>query len=240
MKRLSLFILVFSLLSAVFFLLLILFRTPFLLYPLMSYQDALDLLTPLVLIPLYWLLFTSSTSGKSDLADEVAFMALAAVWVLGHGMHLSANSINNLADSLAKNQVIDIAGTDVYRLIYFYDERLGHYVWHLGIMGLAALLIYHEWKQPARVITIWWVAAVAALAYGFTYSTIVLEGQTVPLGLPFAVIIALVMLIWGRQKLKDRPLLAFFFATFLVAIVLLASWGLYWGGFPEPTAALGI
>ena len=54
MKRLSLLTLRFAVLSVVFFLLLIFFRIPFTLYPLMSYQDALDVLTPLVLIPLYW------------------------------------------------------------------------------------------------------------------------------------------------------------------------------------------
>ncbi len=44
MKRLSLLTLVFTLCSIVFFLLLIFFRIPFPLYPLMSVQDALDLL----------------------------------------------------------------------------------------------------------------------------------------------------------------------------------------------------
>ena len=58
MKRLPLLTLIFALLSAVFFLLLIFLRIPSPLYPLMSIQDSLDLLTPLVLIPIYWLLFT--------------------------------------------------------------------------------------------------------------------------------------------------------------------------------------
>ena len=63
MKRLSLLTLVFAILSVVFFLLLIFLRTPFGLYPLMSYQDALDLLTPLILIPIYWLLFRFAARG---------------------------------------------------------------------------------------------------------------------------------------------------------------------------------
>ena len=48
MKQLSLLTLVFAILSTVFFLPLIFFRLPFVLYPLMSYQDALDLLTLVV------------------------------------------------------------------------------------------------------------------------------------------------------------------------------------------------
>jgi hypothetical protein len=49
----SLLTLIFAFLSVVFFLLLIFFRTPFTLQSLVRDQDALDLLTPLVLIPIY-------------------------------------------------------------------------------------------------------------------------------------------------------------------------------------------
>ncbi len=107
MKHLSLLTLVFSILFAVFFLLLVFFRIPFPPYPLMSYQDVFDILTPLVLIPLYWLLFKYSASGESRLAEEITFMVLAAVWVLGQGMHLAANSINNLAEGLTREGGIE-------------------------------------------------------------------------------------------------------------------------------------
>lgn len=233
MKRLSLLTLVFAVLSVVFFLLLIFFRTPLTLYPLMSIQDALDILTPLVLIPLYWLLFKHAASEGSSRAQEVAFMVLAAIWVQGQGMHLSANSINNLAEALAKKQVIDITGTSIYQLTYFYDEHLSHYMWHIGILGLAALLIYREWRRPAGIATTWWAAILAGLIYGFTYFCIFLEGQTVALGLPFAIIITLLTLIWGRKKLAQQPILAFFFIACLVAVVLFGGWGLHWGGFPQ-------
>ena len=129
MKKLSFLILIFAVLFAVFFLLLIFFRIPFALYPLMSYQDAIDLLTPLVLIPIYWLLFRSCAEGEASRAAEIAFMILAALWVLGQGMHLAANSVNNLVENLAKNLQIDIIGTDIHTLIYFYDEKLSHYLW---------------------------------------------------------------------------------------------------------------
>ncbi len=233
MKRLSLLTLVFAILSVVFFLLLIFFRIPFALYPLMSYQDTFDILTPLVLIPTYWLLFRSAATGESSRAEEIAFMLLAAIWVLGHGIHLSANSINNLAEALAKKQVVDITSTSVYQLTYFFDEHLGHYLWHIGILGMVALLVYREWRRPTGIATTWWAAILSGLLYGFTYFCIFLEGQTVVLGLPFAIIITLLALIWGRQKLAQRPILAFFFITCLVALVFFGSWGLYWGGFPQ-------
>ncbi len=140
MKRLSLLTLIFAILSLVFTILLVFLRFKFPPYPLVSDQDAFDILTPLVLIPAYWLLFRHAASDRSALAEEIAFCVLAAFWVEGHGMHLSANSIHNLIDALARNQVIDLQPTDIYRLTYFFDERLGHYVWHVGILGLGALL----------------------------------------------------------------------------------------------------
>ena len=109
MKRLSLLAFIFSILSLFFIILLILFRQKFALYPLMSNQDAVDLFTPLVLIPVYWLLFKSSAKDVTSLVDEILFFIFAVIWVEGHGIHLSANSIHNLIDALAKNPAIMIA-----------------------------------------------------------------------------------------------------------------------------------
>jgi hypothetical protein len=151
----------------------------------------------------------------------------------GQGLHLSANSINNLAEGLAKKQVVDILGTTIYQLTYFFDEHLSHYMWHIGVVGLAALLLYREWRRPAGLPTAWGLAIPAGLIYGFTLFCIFLEGQTVPLGLPFVVIVALLGLVWGRQKLATHPVLAFFFVSSLVAVVLFAGWGFYFRGFPQ-------
>lgn len=235
MKQLSLLTLVFAVLSAVFFLLIVFFGNPLPLYPLMSYQDALDLLTPLVLIPIYWLLFKLALGQGSIRWEEITFMVLAAVWVEGQGMHLAANSINNLIENLAGDQGINILGTDIYRLTYFIDEHLSHYLWHIGVVGLAALLIYRDWRRPAGIATSWWAVITGGVIYGFTLFCIFLEGQTVALGLPFALIVSLLGLVWWRKLLGQKPVLAFFFVSCLVAAALFTGWGLYWGGFPQFT-----
>lgn len=233
MKRLPQLTLAFALLSVVFFLLLVFLRVPFAPYPLMSIQDALDLLTPLVLLPLYWVLFKAASKDAPKRSEEIAFIMLAGVWALGHGMHLAANSINNLIEGLAGRGEIDITSTSIFQLSYFFDEHLSHVIWHLGILGLAALLVYREWRRPAGVATAWWAAITAGILYGFTYFAIFLEGQTVLLGLPCALVFTLLALLRGRDKLADRPLLAFFFVTTLVGLLLLGGWGLYHGGFPQ-------
>ncbi len=117
MKRLSLLTLVFALLSLVFIILLVFLRIKFPAYPLVSYQDAFDVLTPLVLIPIYWLLFKHAGGERTSQAEEISFLVVAALWVEGQAMHLSANSINNLSAALARTGVVDIRPTDIYQLI---------------------------------------------------------------------------------------------------------------------------
>lgn len=233
MKRLSLLSLVFAILSVVFFLLLIFLRIPFPAYPLMSWQDAIDILTSLVLIPIYWLMFTNMFKSKTNQAGDITFMVMAAFWATGQGMHLSANAINNLIGSLAKNSVIDLGGTEVYQLTYFFDEVLSHYLWHIGVLGLIALLAYQHWYHVPDEQTSWGLVVPAAILYGFNTFCIILEGGTCPMGIPFVILLSLVFLIWGREKLARRPVLAFLALSCILASLLFIGWGIYWGGFPQ-------
>jgi len=240
MKRLSLLSLTLAFLSLFFFLLLVFLRIPFVFYPLMSWQDALDVLTPLVLIPIYWLMYRGVTSSRNGLTSEIVFMVMSAFWVMGQGMHLSANSINNLSGYLALDGVTDVKPTELYTLTYFYDEYMSHYLWHIGVVGLAAVLIYESWRQPVEEKTDWKLVVPAGILYGFTCFCFFVEGNTLILGLPFVTIVILPVLIWGRGKLARQPILAFFFSTFLFAFLLFAGWGLYWGGFPPIMDALNL
>ncbi len=232
MKKLSLLTLLFAFLSVVFFLLLIFVRIPSPLYPLMSYQDTIDILTPLVLIPIYWQLYKNVTCNRASQASEMSFIAIAALWAAGQGMHLSANSIDNLIGNVAKAGGIDIRGTDIFSLTYFYDEDLSHYLWHIGVMGLAALLIFEGWRRPAEEPTNWKLVIPASMLYGFLLFCIFLEGNTLPLGLPFIAAVTLLVLIAGRSKLRGQPVLAFFFVSCVLALLMLGGWWLYWGCLP--------
>lgn len=231
MKRQSVLTLGFALLSLIFILLLIFLRIPFPLYPLMSVQDAIDILTPLVLLPIYWLMYRNISSHRTGLGSEIFFIVMAAFWAAGQGMHLSANSINNLIGNLAKEQVIDVTATDIYHLTYFYDEYLSHFLWHIGVVGLAVLLIYNAWRNPSSEKTDWRLIAPAGFLYGFTCFCFFLEGNTLVIGLPFVTIVSLLVVIWGREKLAQQPILAFFFVSCLIAFLLFVGWRLYWGSF---------
>ena len=232
MNRLPILILTFALSTLLFILVVVFLRFAFPPFPLMSYQDVVGLLPPLVFIPIYWLIFRHATT-ETSLGQEVAFMMLAALWVEGQAIHLAANSIDNLIAALARNHVIDITPTDVYRLAFFFDEHLGHYLMHVGMLGLAALLIYREWRKPVEPVTMRWAIRLAGVIYGAVYFCLFIEGGTVALGLPFALVVILIAAIAGRKVIQKRPLLAFFALSSLVAIALFAGWGLYWGGFPQ-------
>jgi hypothetical protein len=190
----------------------------------MHVADTFDLLTPFVLITAYWLLFIDA-AGSPDRRWSLAFLLLATLWVSGQAMHLAANSINNLLGE---------GSSDLHRLVHFYDEVLSHYLWHAGILGLSALLVAAEATGATSTVQNR-IVLPAAVVYGITYFLAVNEGGTVPLGLPGAAAVGLWVLVRGRQARSGRPLAMFFLAAYLAALVLLAGWGLYWGGFPEFT-----
>ena len=198
---------------------------PFAPYPLMHWADVLDVLTPLVLIPLYWLLFTDSGRTLRGLRLIVAFLVLAALWTEGQGMHLSANSIGNLLGRVA---------TGVHDLVHFYDEVLSHYLWHTAIAGLSILLALAPVDVLSKSLPMQWALVVpSAILYGFTYFAAINEGGTVPIGLPAAILIPLALLIAKRHQLRSHNLIAFFFLGYAIAVVLFAAWFAYWGDFRQ-------
>lgn len=226
MSRLNRLILVFSVAFAVFFMGPPVLSTQFGLYPLMKLADVFDLLTPLILIPLYWLLYQVGQGKRPGLREGMVFMVLAALWVQGQSMHLAANSIGHLLK--------EMTGSDAYILTYFYDETLGHILWHSGVMGLSALLLIRQWRNPfSGERASLGLLLPAGIIHGLTFFVIVIEGGTAFLGIPFALIVILVGLVWGRDKLREQPLLLFFLVSYVVAMLFFAGWGIYWGGLPE-------
>ena len=226
MRRLSLVILGFSIAFTVFVM-----GPPFLgytfnPYPLMNIADIFDLFTPLVLIPLYWMLFRINRNTDVSLKENLVFMVFTGFWVLGKGMQLTANSIGHLTTNMA--------GSDVYNLTYFYDEVLGHYLWHFGVIGLSALLIYRQWKNPfVEGNSLNLQNMLAGIIYGFTFFAMIVEGQTTLMGVPFAVLTVICCFILWRNKINRQPVLTLFLVGYSVAVILFAVWGIWQHGLPE-------
>lgn len=217
-------VLAFALAFSAFIIMPALLGKPFPPNPLLHWADILDLFTPLVIIPLYWLLFRDTTRGASGTTSNIAFLVLASLWVEGQGMHLSANSISNL---------LGAGSTTIHDLVYFYDEALSHYLWHFATIGLSVLLLSLI-KISSNSATVHWpLIGPSAVLYGFTFFLAVNEGGTVPLGLPAAALIALWIAFSRRHLTRTHNLVAFFVVGYGVAVALFLGWYVYWGGFPE-------
>lgn len=209
---------------AFFFLVPPLLSQPFPGYPHMHWADVLDLLTPLVLIPLYWLLFTDAGRTLRGRTVTIVFLVLASLWVEGQGMHLAANSIGNLLGG---------GGGAIAGLVHFYDEVLSHYMWHAAVIGLSLLLLLEGARDPATSRPGWEWLVPAGLLYGITCFLAFVEGATVPMGLPAVVLIVVGLVVILRDRIRTHNLVGFFFVGYSVTLLLLAVWGIAWKGFPE-------
>ncbi len=205
----------------------------FVFYPSIKNGDVLDLLTPFILIPLYWQLFKIRPESQPTAKETLFFLIFVVMWVQGQGMHLAANSIGHLTKDLADTN-------NIKTLTHFYDEILSHYLWHCGSIGLSALLIYRQWQHPFinQSSQLKWQVS-GGIIHGFTYFVGVVESATTYIGVPFAVVVVFFALFWGRNRFLQQPILTFFFVTYLIACLFFLGWGIYHGGLPE-FSAVGI
>jgi hypothetical protein len=189
-------------------------------YSLIHWADVVDLLTPLVLIPLYWLLFTTS-NAPTTARWTIAFLVLAAIWVEGHGIHLVANAIGHL-DKGQPGPAFD--------LTEFADEKFSHYIWHGAALALSALVIFRHSRWSDKAVGPSWPGIVAAVIYGFAMFLIGDEGGTAPMVVAFAAAVTVTAFLIGRRRLLASPVLATFGLGYPVALTLFAIWFVYWGG----------
>jgi hypothetical protein len=224
MMRLSRLILIFAVAFIIAILAPPFLGKPFGPFPLMKTGDVVDIFTPLFMIPLYFLLFRFENTPFT-LREALVFMALAGLWAEGQGVHLGANSIGHF--------LTDAKGSEVETVTHFYDEILGHYLWHLGVIGMSVLLIFRQWRHRLAEQSDLKLEALGGLIYGFTFVLMTIEAGTVPIGLPYAIIISVFGLTTGRKTIRQQPILAFFVIAHVFALILYAIWGIYWRGFPQ-------
>ncbi len=202
--------------------------------------DVLDFLTPFVVIGVVYLVFSrlkdSAREDKTKMAERplpagksIVFFG-SLFFASGHGIHLAANSIARLVE--------DQKGSTLYRAVYLFDEVISHYIWDSGLLlislGLivASLKVLNKHGTQAK----WAALAVGAALYGFTYTVSGIEGQTVPLTFPAAIVLflgTLVLYLKYPKKKRENPVLIFFLGAYLLSLVLFAYWGLRHSGFPE-------
>lgn len=130
--------------------------------------DALDLLTPVVMIFLAMRLAIPLLPWSTPDLPRAARRALAlgllgaVLFVEGHGMHLSANAI--------ARHLQDAQGQPVYQLTYFFDEHLGHLLWDGGSSFCQSALYF--WLDRAKRRHFESTASFASLPHSYMDSPI--------------------------------------------------------------------
>jgi len=141
-------------------------------------NDWLDLLTPYLVVGCgLWVLLAVRTSRPTWLLAGVG----GVMYVQGHALHLSANSISNAEPT---GRAADAA--------HIWDEVVSHHLWYAGltILVIALALALHD--HPLRITALGWALAVGV---GVTYATNAIGGGTAPASLLAASGLA----IWGAH-----------------------------------------
>ena len=173
------------------------------------WADWLDLTVPYLVLGLAaWVL-----SGLAARRDSWVLLAVGGViFTQGHGLHLSANSVGNVAPGQTE---------------HLWDEIVGHYIWYTGL----ALVIFAVAREVApRALPTGRALALAyfgAVALGVTIFDNLDEGGTVAAG--SVMVAAFAWYGWRFRRTSGRLLLVAYGLTALG----LVGWGIYWGGWPQ-------
>ena len=174
------------------------------------YEDFADLLTPFVVLgPALAVLARSGVSRRSWAAALVG----CVMFVQGHGLHLSANSITYAS------------GID--EPAYLWDEVVGHHLW---FAGLTIVLVVVAEAVRSSLLPLRPPACLLACLVGLTWAVNVVEGGTVPFGAALAA--GLAGYGWRRRATGAGPLLALAFG---LSLVLVAAYGVWQAGYPQPS-----
>jgi hypothetical protein len=198
-------------------------------------QEAADLFTPMVVLPLAW--WVLDGLGGLSRRELLAFLLIAIGWVEGQAIHLATNAIGDIfSPGEARNTFYATAAGD---LDHWFDEGLSHWLWHLAWAALSVLILSRatarrDWRMPAGALSL-----VAGLIYGLTFSFVTVEGETTPLSIPLSVL----FVAWtARETLagSTNPAFRFFLVSSAVTLLAYAGWAAAYGWpFAEPCGIIG-
>ncbi len=184
-------------------------------------QEAADLLTPLVVIPLAWLVL--DLTGGSGRRGLVAFLVVAALWVEGHGIHLAANAVG---DAFPHDGAAAFYQTVPGDLNLWLDETLSHWMWHAAWVAMSVMVLAAATRAdipPANRTSV--MAAVAGFLHGATFFAVTVEGVTTLLGIPASILILAWCALAGRRGLTRQPVVTFFLVSTVVTLLGYVVWG---------------
>jgi hypothetical protein len=169
--------------------------------------DWVDLLTPFAILGCAAMVLVRAGASRGQWA---LFGVGGITFTLGHGLHLAANSISNVADVVVAKASI----------VHLWDEVVSHYFWYVGLFLVMAAMAWALRPQEFRVGA---VDVVVALLVAITLVNNYIEGGTPWLGLAFLTVGLVCGFLW-RPAAVSRLLLV----VGGVGLLLLVGWGVYW------------
>jgi hypothetical protein len=206
----------------------------------LTWGDTLDFLTPFAVIPLAYILYSraakisrslqpqQTTNRALRILPKVLLAIGFLLFVDGHGLHLSANSIARLLH--------DMKESELYKATYLFDEIISHFMWDGGVFLISVALIIAAYRISFKSLT--WknfaFISLGAVFYGFAFTANGIEGQTVIFTFPGAgagFLLALLLYFKRKKEGNQNPFLFFFMSGYLLSLVLFAYWGISRSGF---------
>jgi hypothetical protein len=185
-------------------------------------QEAVDLFTPIVVIPLAWWAF--DLAGGRTRPLKLVFLLVAIVWVEGQAIHLAANAIGDAVPVGVARETF--YATDPGDLDHWLDEELSHWLWHGAWAGISILLVLaatiagrnSRWERASGL------AALAGVIHGATFFVVTVEGQTTSLGIAVSLVLLAWCLVLALVQRSRHPVVTFFLASSIVTLLGYLGW----------------
>jgi len=171
--------------------------------------------------------------GKLEKTLNFFKVILLAAFIEGHGIHLVANSVNILYTS------VGVYPEDLGKLVYFYDEVLGHQILFTGLLGLLSLTVVEQfwskkpWEANLKENN---VIVFCGVLTGTLLSLALIEGQSVYLGFLFSTVNMALIIFYisgKKRKLFENFILLYILIFSVVNLLFMSLWGIYFSGFPQ-------
>ncbi|UCE40038.1 MAG: hypothetical protein JSV17_11215 [Candidatus Aminicenantes bacterium] len=201
--------------------------------------DVIDFATPWVVLPVVFFVYFRIYQTKIDetppsrfqyAMSKVLLVAGGILYVDGHGLHLSANSLARLFD---KDQ-----HPEYFNAAYLLDEIISHYMWDAGVFLISMAFVIVSFRRSTKSLSTQnkFFLFVGAALFGFSFVINGIEGQTVVFIIPAALCGVFVCVCLQRkesQSLGKNPVTQFFLTAYLVSLLMFAFWGIRYSGFPQ-------
>jgi len=169
--------------------------------------DWVDLITPFAVLGCAAMVLVRAYATRGQ---WVLFGIGGVAFTLGHGLHLSANSVSNVADQT-------VAGASI---VHLWDEVVSHYIWYTGLFLVMGAL---AWALRERELEVRGVDQAVAVLVAITLVNTYIEG-----GVPWLGLVFLGTALWFGLRWRPAAVAQLMGTVGGVGLVLLVGWGVYW------------